>query len=95
MLDGGDNEFGVPVEYIELFPPINLCPEPKTITESRTFTFKGNKTICTLEIDGKKFKGSARCNPAHEWDEKEGRNRAEIRAIRKLLDAKEKELSGQ
>ena len=79
---------------LELFPPINQCPEPKTYTESKAFTFKGNKTTCIIEIDGRKYKGCAKCDPADEWNEDIGKRWAELRATRKILDACEKELRG-
>ena len=84
-------------EYLELVTeskalPINLCPEPKTYTESKTFTFKGNKTVCTIEIDGRKWTGVALCDPNDAWNQRIGRQYAELRANRKLLDAVEKEL---
>ena len=49
---------------IELLPPINQAPENKMETMlSITFTFKGPQTICRIEESGRKFKGSAKCNP--------------------------------
>jgi len=80
-------------EYLEL-APINQAPENKTLTESKTFIIKGNKTTCIIEIDGRRFKGVAKCGPKDKWDEKTGRGWAELRAQRKLLDACEKELRG-
>ena len=75
-----------------LLPP-NHCPEPKTITESgATFTFNGPATICIIEAAGRKFKGVAKCAPDDTWNETTGKGWAGIRAIRKVLDATEKEL---
>jgi len=77
---------------IELLPPINQAPENKTLTESKTFVIKGNKTTCVIEIDGVKFTGVAKCGPADEWDEEVGRQWAELRANWKMFAAAEKEL---
>jgi len=72
--------------------PVNQCPEPYKQTTLTSFKASGNKTTCTIEIDGRKFKGCAKCDPKDEWDEKTGKNWAELRATRKVLDAVEKEL---
>ncbi len=74
-------------------PPLNHCPEPKTITESgATFTFNGPATVCIIEVDGRKFKGVAKCAPEDTWNEVTGKGWAGIRALRKVLNATEKEL---
>jgi len=83
------------IDEIELLPPINQCPEPRTLVSSETYTFKGNKTICTIEIDGRTFTGVAKCDPNDEWDEEIGRQWAELRANQKMLAAVEKELRRQ
>lgn len=81
--------------WLEIISPINYCPEPKTLTSSTTFIFKGNKTTCIIDIDGRKFKGVAKCDPKDEWNEDIGRQWAELRANRKMIDAVERELKGQ
>ncbi|MDD3021826.1 MAG: hypothetical protein PHX61_12735 [Alphaproteobacteria bacterium] len=87
----------MPSAYFEIAkkesPPLNHCPAPKTITESgATFTFNGPATVCIIEAAGRKFKGIAKCAPDDTWNETTGKGWAGIRAIRKVLDATEKEL---
>jgi hypothetical protein len=81
------------IDEIELLSS-NQCPEPKTLVASETYTFKDNKTTCIIEIDGRKFKGYAKCSPDDEWNEEIGMKWAKIRANRKMLDAAEQELRG-
>ena len=60
---------------------INQAPENKTETMlSITFTFKGSQTICRIEESGRKFKGSAKCNPGDEWNEQIGKDLSMARA---------------
>lgn len=92
FIAGLNTGYNITPEMLELIPAINLAPCDYTITESKTFTFKGNKTTCIIEIDGRKFKGCTKCSPADEWDEQTGKDWAELRAQRKMLDAVEKEL---
>lgn len=67
-------------EYLEI-APINQAPENKTETMlSITFTFKGSQTICRIEENGRKFKGSAKCNPGDEWNEQIGKDLSMARA---------------
>jgi len=82
---------------IELLLPqsINQCPEPKTLTSSTSFIFNGNKTTCIIEIDSRKFKGCAKCDPGDEWNEEVGKQWAELRANRKMIDAVERDLKKQ
>ena len=64
-------DFGM-IELIPI-PSNNQAPENKTETLlSITFTFKGSQTICRIEENGRKFKGSAKCNPGDEWNEQIG-----------------------
>lgn len=72
--------------WLEPFP-INHAPENKTITEdNKTYIFKDNKTTCILDIDGRKFKGVAKCAPDDKWNELTGMSWSQIRAKRKALD---------
>lgn len=84
----------MPLGYFELLHlPLNHCPEPKTITESgATFIFRDSVTVCIIGADGRKFKGIARCAPEVTWDETIGKGWAYIRAMRKILNAIEKNL---
>ena len=78
---------------MEFFPPINVAPENKTFVESgATFIINGSTTICIIEAARRNFKGTAECKPNGAWDEAVGKGWAGIRAIRKVLDATEKEL---
>ena len=78
---------------MEFFPPINVAPENKTFIESgATFILNGSTTVCIIEAAGRKFKGIAKCEPKDAWDETTGKGWAGIRALRKVLDATEKEL---
>lgn len=82
---------------LELLPPINHCPQNKTI--SRIYTtvpdfhliegqtiFNGPATVCVLEYDGEQFKGVAKCNPADQWNETTGQIIAIERAAIKLSE---------
>ncbi|MFA7171564.1 MAG: hypothetical protein WC180_06245 [Candidatus Paceibacterota bacterium] len=72
-------DFGM-IELIPI-PSNNQAPENKTETMlSITFTFKGSQTICRIEESGRKFKGSAKCNPGDEWNEQIGKDLSMARA---------------
>jgi hypothetical protein len=81
-------------KWVEFATPINQAPEDKTIHTGPTFEFKGNKTTCIIDVDGRKFKGVTHCDPGDEWNEDRAKAWAELRAIRKVLDAAEKNLRG-
>lgn len=83
----------MPLGCFKPLTTINHCPEPKTITESgATFIFRDSVTVCIIGADGRKFKGIARCAPEVTWDETIGKGWAYIRAMRKILNAIEKNL---
>lgn len=70
--------------------PTNRCPENKTVKgKGITFIFNGPVTVCILDIDGKQFKGIAKCDPDDEWKESIGKTWAKLRATRKALDSAE------
>ncbi len=88
----GFGGFGWSESMLELFP-LNHCPENKTVTESgATFIFRDNVTICILKAGERQFKGVAKCAPEDTWDESVGESWAYLRAMRKLLNALEKNL---
>lgn len=73
--------------------PRNHAPENKTFTEfGATFILNGPATVCIIPVDGRKFKGIAKCAPEDTWDESVGKGWAGLRAMQKLLKATEKNL---
>ncbi len=74
------------IPYVEP-KPLNLCPEPKTITESVTYKFKGNKTTCIIDNELGRFVGVAKCSPQDEWKESRGMALAKIRALEAIIRA--------
>lgn len=73
--------------------PLNHAPENKTITAfCATFIFNGPVTVCIIDVDGRIFKGIAKCAPEDTWDESIGKGWAGLRAMQKMLKATEKNL---
>ena len=84
-------------QTLELLPPINHCPQNKTVNgtcatvpdlhlvEVQTI-FNGPATVCVLKYDGEQFKGVAKCNPADQWNETIGQIIATERAAIKLSE---------
>lgn len=90
-------------EEIELLP-INHCPENKTVEDTcvgkidrfpRKFIFSGNKTTCIIALDGKQYKGTAKCAPSDKWDETLGAELAYARAGIALWKDHERQLLGR
>lgn len=79
------------IPYVE--KPKNHAPENKTFTEfGATFILNGPATVCIIPVDGRKFKGIAKCAPEDIWDETVGKGWAGLRAMQKMLKATEKNL---
>lgn len=100
-LDSG--VWSITVSMLELLP-INHCPENKTIEDTcvgtidrfpRKFIFNGNKTTCIISLDGKWYKGTAKCAPSDKWDETLGAELAYARARIALWKDHERQLLGK
>ena len=90
-LNGGKYRESDLIPYVE--KPKNHAPENKTFTEcGATFILNGPVTVCIIDVDGRKFKGIAKCAPEDAWDESVGKGWAGLRAMQKLLKATEKNL---
>lgn len=84
---------------LEHLPIINHCPEPKTIENRvradglpRKYIFNGNATVCIITLNGKQFKGIAKCAPNDEWNEQFGMDLAYTRARISLWKDRERQL---
>ena len=86
---GLTTSWSIAPEMLELLPPINQCPEDKTITlQTIKVRLKGPETICTIQNNLGTFRGRAKCHPDDAWDEATGISLALERAAENLKGAR-------
>jgi len=61
----------------------------------RETIYNGPATICIINLDGKDYKGIARCAPDDTFDEKFGQRLAEVRAFKAAFEDAERMLLGR